>query len=106
LGNVTDLRTSAPLTGSGKGYDTVIILLAQNRFEQGAFAGTVGANQRSHLAAMGMKANILQDPVMTDLNRKIFNSETAGVTAGTSMGKNSHPSASLIVLILWYMASK
>ena len=106
LGHIADSWLVAALSRFRKGDDAGIFPLAQNGFQEGAFAGAVGTDQGHHFPAVYMETHVLQNVGSADFHRQIFYPQAAGVTAGAAVVQFVHSIASLIVRMFRYMASK
>ena len=49
---------------------------------------------------------LLQNFIGADGDGQVFNTKAAGMTAAAAVNIKFHPSASFMVSILWYMASR
>ena len=106
LGHIADPGLFAPLTRLAESDDAGIVPLAQNGFQQGAFSGTVGADQSGKLPAVDVKLRVFQYFIISDFYGQFLHPQAAGLSAVPVVGKLFHPRASFTVSMLRYMASK
>ena len=100
MGNIADFGFVVPLTGYGERYNTGMILLTENSFDQRTFTSAIRADQGDHLTAVYVHIYIVKNDFISNLNTQIGNSQTTGVPTATAVYTDIHLRASFIVLML------
>jgi uncharacterized protein YjbI with pentapeptide repeats len=64
-----------------EGYDTIVLDLSKNSFQQCTFTGSIWPDQRNQFATVDMERDIAENLIFSSCNIQRSNLQTARVTA-------------------------